>query len=115
MPTAFFFFAKIGGYQFKKAMLFAKMMSMETRMERYASYREKIRRMPADTFPQAKDAPNEKEKSDEPIIPPSSGQNPFYSLYAKRKRRYYWIVGSFFLVVVACFIVFYFLYIHGRS
>lgn len=85
-------------------------------MQRYAKYREKIRRMPERDFPASEPEPSQEAEPEEniaDIIGDASSKGP-YSYYFKRKLKYYLIVGGFFLLAVVGFLIWYFLFL-GRN
>ena len=87
---------------------------METRMEKYRKYRDDIRHMADESFPQAKGKPSllvseEALKDDGP-----SGKNSPYYLYAKRLRKRTLILLCLFLLAAVGFVVWFFL-LQGRK
>ncbi len=85
---------------------------METRMERYRKYRDEIRNMADESFPQAKKTPSFPEQPELDSDP--SGKNSPYYLYAKRLRKRTLILLGLFLLCVVGFIVWFFL-LQGRK
>lgn len=97
---------------------------METRMERYAKYREQIRRMPEDQFAKQQDhkaqadseepSPIEKVEELAGIDQPTSKPQGPYALYLKGRRRFLALKLVLFVLVLAAFIVWWFL-MQGRK
>ena len=97
---------------------------METRMERYAKYREQIKHMAPEQFVSAKDAKAKGDETDEPIVNLSladevaNAENKAntgpYSLYLKRRRRFLIVKIVALVLVVVAFIVWWFL-LQGRK
>ncbi len=101
-------------YGFKKRFYSFRINAMETRMEKYRKYREEIRHMAEESFPQAKAklsaSPQKVELEDDAPL----GKNSPYYLYAKRlRKRTLILLGTFALLIVG-FIVWFFL-LQGRK
>lgn len=96
---------------------------METRMERYAKYRDQIRRMPPEQFQSKKVAKSDLDAAKDAVAPELSitdggngktGRNSApYSLYLKRRKR--WLVVKIVALVLAvgAFVLWWFL-LQGR-
>ena len=98
---------------------------METRMERYAKYRESIKRMAPDQFPPRKSEPINSSSSDNEDFPVPTYESLMeegkenartgpYSLYLKRRRRNLAIKLIVLVLVAAGFLVWWFL-LQGRK
>ena len=89
-------------------------VDMETRMEKYRKYREEIRHMAEESFPQIKaklsSSPQKMELEDDAPV----GKNSPYYLYAKRLRKRTLILLGVFALFVVGFIVRFFL-LQGRK
>ncbi|HBS02289.1 MAG TPA: hypothetical protein DEA63_00230 [Firmicutes bacterium] len=95
---------------------------METRMEKYRKFRDEIRHMADECFPQAEENPQLKELGtkapgafvQQAIASKMSDKTSPYRLYAKRIRRRNLILFGFFVVALVGFIV-WFLLLQGRK
>lgn len=100
---------------------------METRMERFAKYRESIRRMAPEEFAAHKVGNKEAEAVNEAVLPDFSTNfdggiqsdegtttSGPYSLYLKRRKRWLVVKLVCFAVVAAIFVVWWFL-MQGRK
>ena len=105
--------------------LYATIKAMETRMERYAKYREQIKRMSPDEFTPKKVNKDEMESVKDAVAPELSfaydeqpsdtGRNSApYSLYLKKRKRWLVVKIIALALAIAGFIVWWFL-MQGRK
>ena len=100
---------------------------METRMERYAKYREQIKRMPSEQFASYKTNKSDLEAAKEAVpavdslsggstssAPKSKGNSGPYSLYLRKRKRWLLIKLVSFVVVAGIFVLWWFL-LQGRK
>ena len=93
------------------------MLGMETRMERYAKYREQIRRMPESDFPRPADSSaNADDREDAPIGEEEErrGASAPYRLYLNHRRNWFLVKVGLLVVAVGLFILWWFL-MQGRK
>ncbi len=87
-------------------------------MERYARYREQIRRMPESDFPRqgvsASNEPEETEVGAPSLKERGEGQTSPYSLYLHQRRVWFIVKVALLVVAVALFILWWFL-MQGRK
>lgn len=99
------------------------MMHMETRMERFARYREEIKRMAPERFPTRKESEGEFESAKEATLPQhfspgdeegrESKSGPYY-LYLRRRKKMFAVKIIALILVVAVFAIWWFL-LQGRK
>ena len=112
----------MGFFPFPKSRYSFRIGGMETRMEKYRKFRDEIRHMADECFPQAEENPQLKELESrapgafvqQAIASQSSDKNSPYRLYAKRIRKRNLVLLGFFLAALVGFIV-WFLLLQGRK
>ncbi len=101
-------------YGFKKPFYSFRINVMETRMEKYQKYRDEIRHMAEESFPQAKAKLSSSPQKMEIESESPAGKNSPYYLYARRLRKRTLILLGLFALCIIGFIVWFFL-LQGRK